>query len=91
MPFPIGVGIRLRTDGTPALHALEEQSLGPKAIERRRVYFSMGRAAARDALSELGIYGVAIQRGPSGEPLWPAGIVGAITDRPSSQADLHAS
>jgi len=79
MPFPIGVGIRQRTDGTPALHALEEQSLGPKAIERRRVYFSMGRAAARDALSELGIYGVAIQRGPSGEPLWPAGIVGAIS------------
>jgi len=79
MPFPIGVGVRHRTDGTPALHALEEQSLGPKAVERRRVYFSMGRAAARDALAELGIYGVAIERGPSGEPLWPAGSVGAIS------------
>jgi 4'-phosphopantetheinyl transferase EntD len=79
MPFPIGVGIRHRTDGTPALHALEAQSLGPKAIERRRVYFGMGRAAARDALAELGIYGVAIERGASGEPLWPAGIVGAIS------------
>jgi 4'-phosphopantetheinyl transferase EntD len=79
MPFPIGVGIRHRADGTPALHALEEQTLGPRAVERRRVYFSLGRAAARDALAEFGIYGVAIGRGPSGEPLWPAGIVGAIS------------
>src|SRR5712692_10349689 len=79
MPFPIGVGIRHRADGTPALHPLEEQSLGHKAIERRRVYFSMGRAAARDALAEFGIYSVAIERGPSGEPLWPDGIVGAIS------------
>jgi 4'-phosphopantetheinyl transferase EntD len=79
MPFPIGVGIRHRADGTPPLHALEEQSLGPKALERRRVYFSMGRAAARDALAELDIYGVAIGRGPSGEPLWPDGVVGAIS------------
>jgi 4'-phosphopantetheinyl transferase EntD len=79
MPSPIGVGIRHRGDGTPALHVLEEQSLGPRAVERRRVYFSMGRAAARDALAELGIYGVAIERGASGEPLWPTGIVGAIS------------
>jgi len=79
MPFPIGVGVRHRADGTPALHALEEQSLGPKAVERRRLYFSLGRAAARDALAELGISGVAIGRGPSGEPLWPTGIVGAIS------------
>jgi enterobactin synthetase component D len=79
MPFPIGVGIRHRADGTPTLHALEEQSLGPKAVEARRVYFSLGRAAARDALTELDIYGVAIGRGASGEPLWPAGIVGAIS------------
>jgi len=79
MPFPIGVGIRRRANTTPALHALEEQSLGPRAVERRRVYFSMGRAAARDALAEFGIYGVAIERGPSGEPLWPEGVVGAIS------------
>src|SRR6267143_829697 len=79
MPFPIGVGIRRRANTTPALHALEEQSLGPRAVERRRVYFSMGRAAAREALAELGIYGIAIERGPSGEPLWPDGIVGAIS------------
>jgi 4'-phosphopantetheinyl transferase EntD len=79
MPFPVGVGLRHRSDGTPALHSLEEQSLGPRAVERRRVYFSMGRAAARDALAELGIYGVAIGRGASGEPLWPDGIVGAIS------------
>jgi 4'-phosphopantetheinyl transferase EntD len=79
MPYPIGVGIRHRVNGTPVLHALEEQSLGPKAADRRRLYFALGRAAARDALAELGVYGVAIERGPSGEPLWPDGIVGAIS------------
>ena len=38
MPFPVGVGLRHRSDGTPALHPLEEQSLGPRAVERRRVW-----------------------------------------------------
>lgn len=79
MPFPIGVGIRQRADGSPPLHAIEEQSIGPKAPERRRLHFSLGRAAARDALAELGIYEAEIGRGVSGEPLWPAGIVGAIS------------
>src|SRR5260221_362083 len=46
MPFPVGVGLRHRSDGTPALHPLEEQRRGPRAVERRRIYFSMGRAAA---------------------------------------------
>jgi 4'-phosphopantetheinyl transferase EntD len=80
LPRPVGVGIRRGADsGRPALFALEESCLGPGAGERRRFFFGLGRAAARDALAELGIAPVAIGSGPGGEPLWPTGIVGAIS------------
>jgi 4'-phosphopantetheinyl transferase EntD len=80
LPRPVGVGIRRGADsGRPALFALEESCLGPGAGERRRFFFGLGRAAARDALAEVGIAPVAIGSGPGGEPLWPTGIVGAIS------------
>jgi 4'-phosphopantetheinyl transferase EntD len=80
LPRPVGVGIRRGADsGRPALFALEESCLGPGAGERRRFFFGLGRAAAREALAELGIAPVAIGSGPGGEPLWPTGIVGAIS------------
>jgi enterobactin synthetase component D len=63
----------------PALHPVEETYLGPNAAQRRRFFFALGRAAARDALAELGVAGVAVGRGTAGEPVWPRGIVGAIT------------
>jgi len=80
LPYPIGVGIRRGTDaGVPTLDPVEEAYLGPRATERRRFVFALGRAAAREALAELGVAPVAIRRGPAGEPVWPAGIVGAIS------------
>jgi 4'-phosphopantetheinyl transferase EntD len=80
LPYPVGAAIRRLTDGhVPALWAGEEEALGARAIERRRTYFALGRAAAREALEELDLPGVAIGRGAAGEPLWPDGIVGAIT------------
>ena len=80
LPTAIGVGIRRGADAfQPALYPEEEAHLGPRATERRRFYFALGRAAARDALAELGVAPVAIGRGSAGEPVWPDGIVGAIT------------
>ncbi len=80
LPRPVGVGICRVSDGAlPALWPGEEELLGLRAVERRRTHFALGRAAARDALAELGLAGVAIGRGPAGEPVWPEGIVGAIT------------
>lgn len=80
VPYPVGIGIRRSSDGAPpALLPLEEETLGPDAAERRRLHFALGRAAARDALADLGVPAVAIGRAPSGEPAWPAGIVGAIS------------
>ena len=79
LPYPVGVGIRRTSDADEArLHADEVALLGPNAVDRRRRYFALGRAAAHDALGELGIDGVAVGRGAAGEPVWPRGVVGAI-------------
>jgi 4'-phosphopantetheinyl transferase EntD len=62
------------------MHPIEEQALGPRAVEGRRATFALGRAAARDALLELDeVNAVAIPRGSGGEPIWPRGIVGSIS------------
>jgi enterobactin synthetase component D len=82
MPRPVGLGVRRHSDGeVPQLYPLEEQYLGPNAAQQRKLSFALGRAAARDALVELhqGLEGFGIGRGAGGEPVWPDGIVGAIT------------
>jgi enterobactin synthetase component D len=80
MPIRVGVGIRRGDEGAaPALLPLEETYLGPNAAARRRFFFALGRAAARDALGEIGVAPVAIGRGSAGEPVWPEGVVGAIS------------
>jgi enterobactin synthetase component D len=80
LPYPVGVGIRRGADAHPRpLYPVEQTYLGPNAAQRRRFSFALGRAAARDALADIGIAPVAIQRGPAGEPVWPNGIVGAIS------------
>jgi 4'-phosphopantetheinyl transferase EntD len=81
LPSPVGVGIRYFDDiqGVPLLHPVEASALGPRVVEQRRLSFAVGRLAARDALAELGIGDVGIARAPSGEPLWPQGVVGAIS------------
>src|SRR5262249_34668437 len=81
LPRRIGVGIRRRTafDQVPALLPAEAAGLGPRAAERRRVYYALGRAAARDALRDLRVAPGAVPRGGAGEPIWPSGLVGAIT------------
>src|SRR5258708_4976351 len=56
-----------------AAATLKSGDSGPISPERR------GRAAARDARADLGVARVAIGRGSAGEPVWPDGIVGAIT------------
>jgi 4'-phosphopantetheinyl transferase EntD len=56
----------------------EMRALG-SAVEKRRREFITGRACARAALEQLGVAPAAIASGPSGEPLWPAGVVGSIT------------
>jgi 4'-phosphopantetheinyl transferase EntD len=47
--------------------------------EKRRRDFALGRACARAALAGLGHGDAVIAKGDDGAPIWPAGIVGAIT------------
>ncbi|MEU5694644.1 4'-phosphopantetheinyl transferase superfamily protein [Actinosynnema sp. NPDC020468] len=57
----------------------EEQEHIARSVEKRRLEFTTGRHCARAALGGLGIAPVPILPGPNREPLWPAGVVGAIT------------
>jgi len=50
-----------------------------RAVEKRRVEFSAGRALAREALADLGLPGVTIPRGPDRAPVWPGGVTGSIS------------
>ena len=68
-----------RADASDAQLYPEEAELVRLAVEKRRREFATGRACARAALGRLGVAPAPIGSGPRGEPLWPAGIVGAIT------------
>jgi 4'-phosphopantetheinyl transferase EntD len=57
----------------------EEEHLVAKAVAKRRREVTNARTCARRALARLGFAETVIPRGPKGEPLWPAGIVGSIT------------
>ena len=63
------------------LHAAEEEAVS-RATWKRRQDFHAGRAAARSALRQLGVFDVAIPRGTDGLPMWPDGFVGSISHCP---------
>lgn len=50
-----------------------------RAVDKRRREYTTVRHCARQALAELGVAPAAIGNGKNREPLWPAGIVGAMT------------
>ncbi len=65
-------------DGDLGMYPGEEPAVA-RAVPRRRREFVVARACARQALRGLGAPAGAIPKGPAGEPLWPAGVVGSIT------------
>ncbi|MFJ3933941.1 4'-phosphopantetheinyl transferase [Streptomyces sp. NPDC090029] len=56
-----------------------EEALIAHAVDARRQEFTTGRRCAREALSRLGYPAAPLLSGARGEPLWPAGVRGAIT------------
>jgi 4'-phosphopantetheinyl transferase EntD len=61
----------------------EEAELVAKAIPTRRAEFAAARGAARQGLRRLGrLQSPPIGRDPRGAPIWPEGVVGAITHCP---------
>lgn len=77
--FPRPVGIGLLAGEPPAPWPEEAALLGPRAVEKRRRQFALGRAAARLALADAGLPLAPVGKGANGEPLWPEGVVGAIS------------
>lgn len=64
--------------GADLLWPQESESLG--AVSRHRAHqFALGRYSARRALARLGEPPAAIGVGDKRQPVWPAGVVGAIT------------
>ncbi|WP_433680946.1 4'-phosphopantetheinyl transferase superfamily protein [Nocardia sp. CA-119907] len=64
--------------------------LSEKTADVRVREATNGRTAARRALQSVGIPETPILRGPKGEPLWPAGVVGAITHKEGYYAAVVA-
>ncbi|UFQ17186.1 MULTISPECIES: 4'-phosphopantetheinyl transferase family protein [Streptomyces] len=56
----------------------QESALMAHATELRRDEFGAVRDCARLAMAELGRPAAPVLRGPAGEPLWPAGLVGSM-------------
>ena len=78
--LPSAVVVAARTDDDPdAVLAPEEEPAVAKAVATRRAEFTTARACARDALTRLGLAAPAVPVGERRAPVWPDGVVGAIT------------
>jgi 4'-phosphopantetheinyl transferase EntD len=73
-------------------HPAEEVTVA-NAGEKRRRDFALGRACARGALAQAGLFqadGAVIARDADGKPVWPEGFVGSITHTHGYAAALAA-
>src|ERR1700749_3483079 len=67
--------------GPPGLSPMpEEEPWIERSVAKRRNEFITVRYCARIALGELGFPPVPILKGEKGEPCWPAGVVGSLTN-----------
>jgi 4'-phosphopantetheinyl transferase EntD len=76
--MPAGVVCEERFDDPEDAVLLETEGARIRHLARRREH-ATGRHCARLAMRRLGVLAVAVGRGPAGEPLWPASVVGSIT------------
>jgi 4'-phosphopantetheinyl transferase EntD len=78
--LPAGVVARAsRVDPPDAVLFPAEAAVIARAVEKRRREFTTVRHCARAALAELGCPPAPILPGVRGAPVWPAGVVGAMT------------
>lgn len=92
-PFPPFFGFACVTTAdlvgfTPRTEELA--CLSPRAVEKRRAEFFLGRLAARRALVALGVIPEPVGKGEQREPLWQVGVVGAITHKEGIAAAVTA-
>ncbi len=79
LPPAVAVAVAESTDWEGALLPAERACLGERTVESRRRDFTAGRVCARRAITALGLTPVAVPAAANRAPVWPAGVVGAIT------------
>lgn len=79
LPATVAVAVAAPDDWTGDLLAAEQACLSEQAVQTRRRDFTAGRVCARRAMAELGLPAVAVPSAANRAPVWPAGVVGAIT------------
>lgn len=80
LTFPTGISFACVDDCDPAVRDHVYGEFTPGLSVGRRTEFLRGRFAAAEALRNLDpTLGEVVGRGRAGEPLWPAGVCGAIT------------
>lgn len=79
LPAVVAVSVAAPADWSGELLPAERAALGERAVLRRRRDFTAGRVCARRALATLGLTGTPVPAGADRAPVWPPGVVGAIT------------
>lgn len=78
--LPPGVALASADPRAPASGLLPGEAAAlARALPARRAEFAAGRRALRDAMAQLGLPPLPVPQGPDRAPLWPAGLVGAIS------------
>ncbi|MEV0155321.1 4'-phosphopantetheinyl transferase superfamily protein [Micromonospora sp. NPDC050686] len=79
LPPAVAVAVAGPADWAGELLPDERACLGERAVASRRRDFTAGRVCARRAMATLGLAPAAVPAAADRSPVWPAGVVGAIT------------
>lgn len=79
LPPTVAVAVAGTADWSGELLPAERVALGERAVPSRRRDFTAGRVCARRALAALDLPVTPVAAGADRAPVWPAGVVGAIT------------
>ncbi|MFI5926934.1 4'-phosphopantetheinyl transferase [Micromonospora sp. NPDC051543] len=79
LPPTVAVAVAAPDDWTGDLLDAEQACLSDQAVQTRRRDFTAGRVCARRAMADLGLPVAAVPSAANRAPVWPAGVVGAIT------------
>ncbi|MFF5174273.1 4'-phosphopantetheinyl transferase [Micromonospora sp. NPDC000089] len=79
LPPPVVVVEAGPADWVGALLPAEAAGIGERAVQGRRREFTAGRVCARRAMAALGLPAAPVLAAADRSPVWPAGVVGAIT------------
>ncbi|MEH1166644.1 4'-phosphopantetheinyl transferase superfamily protein [Micromonospora sp. CPCC 205539] len=79
LPPSVAVAIAGPADWTGELLPAEQACLSDRAVQSRRRDFTAGRVCARRAMADLGLPPAPVPAADDRAPIWPAGVVGAIT------------